>query len=133
MEHSQELPYDDRSPDDGALFPLDELILMQHPYQRIAHSHKIWKSVLGAWDRMRYIDIELAGEDSDLHSLEMMESSFRDWRFYIARDMSDEDLMAERRQSSDLVYRALGMIAICHRPEPLLRAGKTTIPPVPRW
>lgn len=132
-EKLHDLPFDDRGPDDGALFTLDYLYLVQGVVNRLDWVGDVEQRMRTVRTRIRFIDLALTEEPTRDQVAEMSEPYYKDWRFYLTRHMTDEELREERRRLEDFIYRGLGAIAIGTRTPRALRHRLTGPGPMDRW
>lgn len=109
-----ELPYDDRSPSDGELFSLELLHLMQGDSDREEFAVEMLNIIGRERRHLRYIDHLLNTQHSRRDLREMNKQRWKDWRFYEARKLSDEELRESRRQAEMHLIRAVGAFAVAH-------------------
>lgn len=132
MSHGVEgpvLPLCDRDPDDGALFPLELVYLLQTRERRAAHGHQLAVVATAERRRMRYVSWELRARGLSVAFLSPLEPRWHQWRYYIARPMSDDDLRAELAIAEDRLLRALGQMSMAFRTFDNLLERNVTPPP----
>lgn len=134
MEHPSELPYDDRSPADGELFSIQVPYWMLRRTDRHEFAHRMLDVVIEERQVVEDVDLELSlrtmGVSPDFQTTNRRRE---DWRYHVARHMTDEELIEERMRASDHIYRALGSMAMSLKYGGQLMRNVPTIPPSGLW
>ncbi|WP_199421582.1 hypothetical protein [Actinotalea solisilvae] len=127
------LPLEDRSPRDGDLFSLELLYSLQTARFRREHLHRLGVIAAGERRRMRYIALELEARRLGVAFLAPPAGGWALWRYCIARTMSDDELLEERRTAYDRLLRALGQMSLAFRPFDMLLTCQAGVAPSVFW